>query len=459
MNQRPQRKIRGDRLRRRAEKNLRGKAGPAMLSTPEANAARIMQELQIHQIELKLQNEELKQAKAEGDALLERYTDLYEFAPVGYFTLDRQGSILEVNLTGAAMLRTNRSRVTGRRFQLFVATASRHGVQAFLAKVFAGRQKQTCEAMLLDGRAATFWADLEAAPATGVGVRPEQCRLAVIDITARKQAEVAQRRIEVLAATNRKLEDEIVRRQASEAALAKSEDELRHISHQVIQVQETQRREISRRLHDEISQLLLGINVHLALFAKLAVQQPQGIPRTIAPLRHLVEESVRAVHRFALELRPAMLDDLGLIPALRAYINDFPRRHGQQIHFTAEASVEKLDNDKRTVLYRVAQEALTNVKKHARAHEVRVSIYPVREGVCLEVTDNGKAFDTSKMLSAAWGHHLGLISMRERVEMVGGKFALESIPGSGTTIRAQIPFAKSGWRRTRRNLAIGKTLR
>jgi signal transduction histidine kinase len=278
------------------------------------------------------------------------------------------------------------------------------------------------------------------------------------DITKRKQAEQARRRLEVLIASNEKLKQEIVRRQAVEVALTKSEQathqllevsrhlqgKLRHYSHQILMGQENQRKKISRELHDDISQLLVGINVHLEVFARTAVLNPQAIRKTIAPLRRLVGNSLRAVHRFARELRPASLDDLGLLPALRTYLGDQPKRKGRVIEFTAFAGVEALDNDKRTMLYRVAQEALTNANKHARASVVKVSILEMKDGVCLEIADNGKAFEVGQLGSAKWGNRLGLVSMRERVEMVGGRFSLVSVAGVGTTIRAEVPFGGSG---------------
>jgi PAS domain S-box-containing protein len=404
-----------------------------------------------------LQNEELKQSKAEVDAGLQKYTDLYDFAPVGYFSLDENGLILEANLTGAVLLGVERSRLIHRRFQLFAAPSSRPAFQAFLEGIFAGKERQACEALLLNPGRAAFWAELQATPAVAGSEERTWCRMAVIDVTARKQAEETQRRVDVLAATNRQLEDEIVRRQAVETALTKSEarsrelleqsrqlqQRLRQISHRNLLMQEYQRKEISRALHDEISQILLGINVQLALFAKAAAVNPKGIRRTLNPVRRLVEKSVRIVHHFARELRPAMLDDLGLIPALHSYIQALPKRKGRKIQFTASLGVEALNNDKRTVLYRVAQEALTNIARHSRASVVKVILLKVPDGVCLEIADNGKAFKVGLLASGNLGNRLGLIGMRERVEMVGGRFSIASTPGQGTTLRAEIPFAET----------------
>jgi PAS domain S-box-containing protein len=443
-------------LRRRAKHQLRKQRVGLPQVESKADAQRTLQELQIHQIELELQNEELKQSKIEVDAGLEKFTDLYEFAPVGYFSLNEQGLILEVNLTGATSLGIERSRLTRRRFQSFVAPRSRPAFQTFLEKIFSGFDKQVCEVSLLQGGSKVFSADLQAKSAVVVNGARKWCRMAVIDISARKLAEEAQHRIDILAASNRRLEEEIIRRKTVETELKTSEQsarqlleqsvrlqrELRDMTHRNLLVQERQRKKISRALHDEISQLLVGINLHLAGFAKQAVLNPKGIRRAVAPMRRLVKKSVQIVHQFARELRPAMLDDLGLIPTLRSYIDELPRRKGQRIDFAAFEGVEDLDNDKRTVIYRVAQEALINVGKYARATVVNVAIHKAPGGVQLEIADDGKGFELNGQLSAKGSARLGLIGMRERVEMVGGRFTLKSAPGVGTTVRAEIPFGK-----------------
>ena len=153
-------------------------------------------------------------------------------------------------------------------------------------------------------------------------------------------------------------------------------------------------------------------------------------------------KSLRIVHQFARELRPASLDDLGLVPALLAYIEEFPKRKGRQIRLTAPDNIEPIDNDRRTVLFRVAQEALTNAARHSEASLVKVALLKNGKTVCLEIADNGKAFDVDRLASHNWNNRLGLIGMRERVEMVGGRFSIASSPGVGTTIRAEIPLGR-----------------
>jgi signal transduction histidine kinase len=263
---------------------------------------------------------------------------------------------------------------------------------------------------------------------------------------------LSQRTVE-LAASNLELKQEIVQRKAVEAALKKSEhhygelleqsnrlqNQLRHLSRQILLTQEEERREISRELHDVIAQTLTGINVRLAALAKEAATNTKGLDRNIAQTQRLVEKSVNIVHQFARELRPAVLDDLGLIPALHSFVKIFSKRTGVHVHLNIFAGVEQLDSNKRTILYRVAQEALTNVARHAQASRVEVSIQKLPEGICMKIRDDGKSFEVDRLLHAKGSKRLGLLGMRERLEMVGGSFAVESAPDKGTTILAQIP--------------------
>ena len=153
-----------------------------------------------------------------------------------------------------------------------------------------------------------------------------------------------------------------------------------------------------------------------------------------------MEKSVDKVHRFARELRPAVLDDLGLIPALHSFMKSFTEETGIRVSLTAFAKVEELSNAKRTVLYRVAQEALTNVARHAHAGRAAVHIKQLPNAVRMQIKDDGRSFDVERLLHSRKNKRMGLLGMRERVEMVGGKFTVESTPGNGTTIVAQIPF-------------------
>jgi signal transduction histidine kinase len=153
-----------------------------------------------------------------------------------------------------------------------------------------------------------------------------------------------------------------------------------------------------------------------------------------------VEKSVNIVHQFARELRPALLDDLGLIPALHSYMKNFIARTGVRAHLTAFAEVEQMEAAERTVFYRVAQESMTNVARHAKASRVDVSIRKLHSAACMEIKDDGRSFQVDRKLNGHGNKRLGLLGMRERVEMVGGTFCVDSAPGQGTTVRVEIPL-------------------
>ena len=260
-----------------------------------------------------------------------------------------------------------------------------------------------------------------------------------------------------LVASNRLLQREILQRKSVEKSLRKSEQhysqlleqsrhmqgQLRLLSRQLLSAQEEERKMISRELHDQIAQTLTGINIQLATLKVEASVNVKGLQKKITRTQRMVEKSVDIVHRFARELRPTVLDDLGLIPALHSFMKGFTRRTGIHIHFTTFSSsrIEQLNNATRTVFYRVAQEALTNVARHAHASLVEVKFEKLPKAICLKIKDNGKSFQAQRVMHSKRNTRLGLIGMRERLEMVGGSFSVESAPGRGTTVRAQIPLA------------------
>lgn len=278
-----------------------------------------------------------------------------------------------------------------------------------------------------------------------------------VDVTDRKLAEKAQRRALVLAALNERLRLEVGRRRAVEKSLKQSDRlqrrllrqsrhmqrQMRQMARQVLKVQEEERKRISRELHDVIAQTLSSINVRLSVLRKEAVINFDGLDRNIAETQRLVTRSVELVHDFARELRPTALDDIGLIPALHSFAVLFSKRTGIAVHIKIARSVEQLDISRRTVLFRVAQEALSNVANHAQASRVDVGIHKWPDSMCMEIVDNGKAFDTERFLNARARGRLGLLGMKERLEMIGGFFSITSEIGKGTRVIARVPLGSS----------------
>jgi signal transduction histidine kinase len=428
-------------LRSRAEARLREqKKLKAGVMKTGADSRRLLHELQVHQIELEMQNAELRQARDELEVALENYTDLYDFAPSGYFTLAATGAILQANLTGATLVGIERSRLVGQFFGQLVSAGFRPAFSTFFEQVFAGEAKQSGDFELAGKGQALRFVNIEAQCL----LNRQQCRATVIDITARKFAEAAQHRLDVVTASNLKLEQEIIRRKTLEQALKLSEQQLRHLSHEILLAQEAERKRISRELHDTVLQTLVGISVHLASLTPKSADNSTSLRRKIAQTQRLVEKSLAMVHRFAVELRPTVLDDLGLIPALHTFMKDFMKRTGVRARLTAYAAVNQLPLDQSAVLYRVALEALNNVAIHAQASAVEVQIKKLPDWICLTITDDGKSFDVKRVLRTKGNGRLGLLGMRERLEMVGGKFSIKSTPGHGTTVTARIPVTTEG---------------
>ncbi len=262
------------------------------------------------------------------------------------------------------------------------------------------------------------------------------------------------RRTMDLAASNRQLKEEIAKRKVTEQSLRDSEqhsvrlldesrymqEQLRVLSRGTLSAQEEERKRISRELHDVIGQVLTSINIRLAVLKTEATAKARGLTKSIAHAQRLVEKSVNIVRRFASDLRPALLDDLGLIPCLESLLTRFMKATGIRMSLTAFAGVEESSSAKRTVLYRVTQEALTNIARHAHANRAEIIIKKFANNVHMQIKDNGKSFDVNRVLRPGSVRHLGLLGMRERVEMVGGTFSVESAPGKGTIINVHIPF-------------------
>ncbi len=260
------------------------------------------------------------------------------------------------------------------------------------------------------------------------------------------------KRSQELVAKNKELKKEILHRIRMEVALKASEattskllkeslhfqDELRSLSRNHFQMQEEDRKIISRELHDVVAQTLTGINIRLTALALQTHANSREILKNIAITQRHVEQSVDVVHRFACDLRPTVLDDLGLIPALNAYLIDFTERSGIASKISAFPTVENISDEEKTVLYRVAQEALVNIVRHSKADHATLTIRKRNNILTMKIRDDGKGFAINAPKSGTNKLRLGLLGMRERVEMVGGKFLLESSPGKGTTIQVKL---------------------
>ena len=208
----------------------------------------------------------------------------------------------------------------------------------------------------------------------------------------------------------------------------KAEQELRRLSNQLVRVQEEERKTISRELHDEVGQILTGLRMELGALSPNDVDE--GFRQRLESIKRLVEEALRSVRNLALLVRPSMLDDLGLEPALRWQTKEFSRRCGIPVALAIEGQLDSLPEAPRLCVYRAIQEALTNCGKHADASRVTVTVSHRDDRVSASVQDNGKGFDKLRLQTLG----LGLVGMTERVRALQGIITVSSEPGRGTLI-------------------------
>jgi signal transduction histidine kinase len=220
--------------------------------------------------------------------------------------------------------------------------------------------------------------------------------------------------------------------------LEEANHQLRSLSRRLFEVQEEERRHLARELHDEIGQALTA--------AKIILQSVTGDggSATVARVHEttgILDRLLGQVRQISLDLRPSMLDDLGLVPALRSFIDQQGRRASVEMRFSAETLPESLDATIQTTCFRIAQEAITNAMRHADATQIEVDLRREEGNLLLLIGDNGVGFHVESVRAQAIG--LGLIGITERAALVGGRARIISSPGKGTTIEVVLPFDAS----------------
>ena len=229
---------------------------------------------------------------------------------------------------------------------------------------------------------------------------------------------------------------DVTERKRAERELRQSREQLRQLSASLQAVREEEKTRISRELHDELGQALTGLKMDLAqLVSQLKPEQETAIGQAGA-MKKLIENTVASVRRIATELRPLMLDDLGLLATIEWLVNDFATRSGIAVDLALPEEEFEFDPELSTALFRVLQESLTNVARHAGADRVRIMLSGTERDVRLTVDDNGKGIETSL---EGTPKTFGLLGMRERASMLGGELTVRSNPGAGTSIVMIVP--------------------
>ena len=235
---------------------------------------------------------------------------------------------------------------------------------------------------------------------------------------------------------------DITKRKKAEESLRESELRLRHLSSQLISAQEEERKRISLELHDEMGQALTAIGLNLiSIGKKLPLEHAAMIKDKLAETMSLVEKASDLVRDLSLDLRPSMLDDLGLLPTLRWYINSYEKRTEIPVIFETVNLEERLTSEVEIVLYRVVQESLNNIARHAQAKKVKIRIEHKNKTVSVSIEDSGIGFNPDLVTSkTTLVNGIGLLGMRERVGLLGGSFSVRSREGQGTSIFVKLPL-------------------
>jgi PAS domain S-box-containing protein len=215
-----------------------------------------------------------------------------------------------------------------------------------------------------------------------------------------------------------------------------AETALRALSRRLVEAEEAERRRIARELHDSVGQNLSALNINLDILSTQLASPPPPIERRLADSQALVDATLQSIESVMADLRPPLLDEYGLEAALRWYGEEFARRIGVPLAVESVPALPGLRPEAAVALFRIAQEALNNSAKHAAARSIKVTLGMHNGEVMLTIADDGRGFDPGSVRRGRWG----MSTMRERAEAAGGRLAVESAPGAGTTVRAAVPL-------------------
>lgn len=382
-------------LRARAEAMLKT-AAPDILPALPQDIPKLVHELQVHHIELEMQNEELRHAQQTLAEACEHYTQLYDFSPAGYVTLTSDGVIKEANLRFYAMVGVHRKSVLQQPLQTFVTPQDWDLLLRHCTDVVASGTRQTCRLRLLpkDGRPLVMQVE-------SLGIKDEECHavhieIAMLDMTQREEAEVAVRE------SQRKVQETAAR---------------------LLTAQDEERRRIARDLHDDHCQRLAAAILEISMLLKRRPTPWASPGEYLLPVKATLSGLLKDLRDLSHELHPDQMASMAVDEALHSLLTDFTGKtqvaatlhtSSRPIHLPAAIS---------TCLYRIAQESLANIRKHANA-----ALITLPHMVELLIKDDGRGFVPESVDGSG---HLGLTSMRERVEQLNGTITITSRPGDG----------------------------
>lgn len=378
-------------------------AAPAVASNRADlhHAEALAHELRVHQIELESQNEDLRNTQLDLAAARDRFIDLYDFAPVGYLTLDHDGRITELNLTGAALLGAPRKSLIGRHFSGFVTAGDLRQWRRHLLLALQHDEGRRLELALKSRSGPLLYAQLDCvrvAQAVGSAV----LRVTLTDVSQRRLAEMDRR----FAST-------------------------------VVEARESERRRVARELHEELGQRLSALKMDLASLPEVSDAQTPRLQAMLAALG----QAVATVRRISTDLRPMMLDDLGLNAAIEGLAQESAQRLGLTVTLRLGDCDPPLGERTSVALYRMIQAVLAHIARHAHASHVGIELRQRSGGLLLTLLDNGSGWPLQPGGSGTAGRD-STQALHEQARMLGGHLELAPVAGSGQCFTLHLPLPR-----------------
>jgi PAS domain S-box-containing protein len=367
---------------------------------PPGDSPSVVEKVELPGMRLEIRDDET------GD----RYLELYDSVPMGHMMVQDRNIVAETNLTMCRLLGTGKDALIGTRLTSWLRRESRGRFYQHRNTVLKSGRRQSCELVMVREDGTRFSAIVESAP---VKDEPEWLSVAVTDISRRKELEEEMRR------HKERLMDMIRQRTGQLSELAR----------RLVEVQEKERSTIAKELHDEVGQLL----TYAGLLVDKAVLKPQ--PETMKEAKSVIQDAISRLRNLSVSLSPPLLNH-GILEALEFLFEEYTRCTQIRVSFNHEVSLEDLSPNLALVVYRIVQEALTNVARHARATRVSVRISPRGRRLRIQIRDNGIGFDPKILRQSN-----GLSGMRERALALGGEIIVDSGPDKGTKIIATLPVS------------------
>jgi len=357
-------KSRTPNLRQAAEKKIQKPSATdeEIQAMSPVDLHRMILELRVYEVELEMQNETLRETQAELETARQRYVDLFDQAPVGYVSIDEKGIVRSANQTAADLLAAPREKLIGKRFSTHVDPADRDRYFQFLKPLSAGKSNEWEEIRLIQTGGTPFSARLQGKTLTHEENPSLELLLCLSDITEKKQAETE---------------------------LSKTRDQLRGLAAYLQSVREEERAAIAREIHDELGQVMSYLKMGLSDIEMRLPETDTEPRKRIRNMNNTLVDTIKTTKALITRLRPYMLDELGLVPALENYVRDFREESGIETDLFVNTPKLNLGEEKETAGFRIIQEALTNAARHAGAGHMVINISGTGQQVMIEISDDG----------------------------------------------------------------------